>query len=91
LTLIVSVVGVETKNRKTLGMNYGGILDFGKKIQEKKVVSLFGVFVLVLLIIGVMRHLTNWHKNFPKPHQMPYNSLIRNSRIANEHYYETIL
>jgi hypothetical protein len=41
------VVGLETFNGKTLGMNYGGILDFGKKIQEKKVVSLFGVFVLV--------------------------------------------
>ena len=23
-----------------------------------------------------MRHLTNWHKDFPKPHQMPYNTFI---------------
>jgi hypothetical protein len=37
---------LETLCGKTLGMNYGDILDFGKKIQEKKVVSLFGVFVL---------------------------------------------
>jgi hypothetical protein len=41
------VVGLETFDGKTLGMNYGDVLDFGKKIQEKKVVSLFGAFVLV--------------------------------------------
>ena len=38
--------GLETFNGKTLGMNYGDTPDFGKKIQEKGVDSLFGVFVL---------------------------------------------